>query len=423
MEGEPKSPSFLPIRFTSGCTLLDLNVGGGHGMGWKGGTLVNVVALEGGGKTQLSAETIAHNFHKPPAKDFWWKFIDREHRFSFDTEGMWGLTVCDRSEDVPDTIEELDGTITNLLEAAKSPGIIVVDSLDAFSTEETEIRADKRAKQVDDGKDIKQDGSYTVTTGTPKFLSESLRITMSKAAESQTTILFLSQVRAKLGAMAFDPNKFNRNGGKALDHWCDTILWLKPLRTFGVGNEKDGTYRDTGAIIKAWTTKSSTPRPYRECIYTMLFDYGIDNIGSNVDFLFNLRDNKTGALRDPESSEYGVFKDCTKEILISWAPGAEKTVETVAEWLEALGKADEARAAKKASVGNARLSLAFLDEWIAKDLELQAAYTAKFPVYTRKQLIQAIEADKSMEAELTQRTIAKWEEIEAQAASNRRSKF
>lgn len=429
MEGEPKSPSFSPVRFTTGCTLLDLVIGGGQGMGMKGGTLLNFVAVEGGGKTQLTGESIAHNFHAKKEDGFWFKFIDRERRFSFDTEGMWGVTVCDRSEWVPDTIEELDGYMSKLLTDAKAPGMIVVDSLDAFSTEETEARSDKRMRQVDKGDDIKQDGSYTVTTGTPKFLSESLRITMSKAMASQTAVILLSQVRSKLNAMQFDPNKFNRNGGKALDHWCDTIGWLRPLRFFGVGNEKDGTYRDTGAVVKFWTTKSSTPRPFRECIYTILFDYGIDNIGSNIDFLFNLRDPKTGALRDPNDppKKEEAFKDTTKPVFICWEPGAEKTLEAVVEWLGTVGgssaKDQEARVARKAEAGHSRLSLEWLDTWIAKDLELQAAYVAKFPVYTRDQLIRAVEADKDMEAELTRRTIEKWEAVEQAAASNRRSKF
>lgn len=425
MEGESKAPLSSPVRFTSGCTLVDLVIGGGQGMGWKAGTLINIVALEGGGKTQLTAETIAHNWHraKREKSPFWHQFIDREHRFSFDTESMFKMTVCDPSEWVPDTIEELDGYVSKLLDSAKSPGIIVVDSLDAFSTEETEERSEKRMKQVDEGKDIKQDGSYTVTTGTPKFLSESLRITMSKASEKQTAVFLLSQVRTKIGAMMFDPNKFNRNGGKALDHWCDTIAWLKPLRKLSVGSEKDGTYREVGAVVNLWTTKSSTPRPYRECMYTLLFDYGIDNIASNVDFLFDLRDYKTGALRDPGEAPTGAFKDTPKEVLVYWKEGREKTRESVQEWLESVGKLQAARDARKEEKGNVALPLPWLDEWIAKDPGLQAAYTEAFPCYTRDQLIRAVEADPEMEKELERRVVEKWERIEQQAASNRKGKF
>lgn len=425
MEGEPKAPLLFPVRFTSGCTLVDLVIGGGQGMGWKAGTLINIVALEGGGKTQLTAETIAHNYHraKREKSPFWHAFIDREHRFSFDTESMFGMTVCDQSEWVPDTIEELDGHLSKLLNSAKCPGIIVVDSLDAFSTEETEDRSEKRMKQVDEGKDIKQDGSYTVTTGTPKFLSESLRITMSKANEKQTAVFLLSQVRTKLGAMAFDPNKFNRNGGKALDHWCDTIAWLKPLRKLSVGSEKDGTYREVGAVVNLWTTKSSTPRPYRECMYTLLFDYGIDDISSNLDFVFNLRDYKTGALRDPYVAPTGAFKDTEKEILVHWNEGPEKTLESVVAWLETIGRAQEVRDAKKAETGKPNLSLAWLDAWIAKDPEFHKAYFEQFPCGTKEQLRQMCENDPEKREELRLRAVEKWERIEQDAASNRKGKF
>ena len=417
MEGEPKSPSFSPVFFTTGCTLLDLNVGGGQGMGLKAGTLVNVVAIEGAGKTQLSAECIAHNYHrsKREGSPFWWRYIDRERRFSFDTDKMFGVTVCDPSEDVPETLEEFDGYVGKLLDEAKSPGIIVADSLDAFSTLETEARAEKRVDLYEAGKDVKNDGSYAVKTGPSAFFSESLRVRMSQAAGKHVLLLYLSQVRCKLNAMQFDPNKFQRNGGQALKHWCDTVIWLRPLHYITVGKAEDQTLRDVGVVVKAWTEKSSTPRPFRECIYTILFDYGIDNIGSNVDYLFNLRDPKRGTLE---------IKD---DALISWKEGAEKTLEAVVEWLGTMGgesaKDQEARAARKAEAGHTRLSLEWLDTWIAKDPELQAAYVAKFPVYTRDQLIRAVEADKGMETELTRRVVEKWESIEAQAASNRRSKF
>jgi RecA/RadA recombinase len=412
MEGEPKAPLSFP-RFTTGCTLLDLNVGGGQGMGLKAGTLVNVVAIEGAGKTQLSAECIAHNYHrsKREGSPFWWRYIDRERRFSFDTDKMFGVTVCDPSEDVPETLEEFDGYVGKLLDEAKSPGIIVADSLDAFSTMETEARAEKRVDLYEAGKDVKNDGSYTVKTGPSAFFSESLRVRMSQASDKQVLLLYLSQVRCKLNAMQFDPNKFQRNGGQALKHWCDTVIWLRPLHYITVGKAEDQTLRDVGVVVKAWTEKSSTPRPFRECIYTILFDYGIDNTGSNVDYLFNLRDPKRGTLETKEDT------------LISWKEGAEKTLENVVQWLEGLGRIQEARDAKKAETGKPNLSLAWLDEWIAKDPGLQAAYAEAFPCYTRDQLIRAVEADPEMERELERRVVAKWEGIERDAASNRRSKF
>lgn len=406
--GADKSPAPSATHFTTGCTLLDLVVGGGRGkMGFKGGALVNLVAIEAAGKTQLASESIAHNTHKTPG--FWHQYIDREHRYSFDTQGLYGVSVCDPSEWVPDTIEELDGYLGNLLEAAKTPGMIVVDSLDAFSTEETEDRAAKRSKQVDEGKDIKQDGSYTVSTGTPKFLSESLRIRMTQASNTGTCLLFLSQVRAKLGAMAFDPNKYIRNGGKALDHWCNDVVWLKPLHKIKTGKSEDQSERVQGVVVKAWTTKNSTDRPFRECLYTILFDYGIDNIGSNIDYLFNLRDPKKGDL---------VVKDSD---LIQWSVGKPKNLETVKAWLVSVEKLDACVADCKAE--KKTISMSYLESWIARDPEALDAFRKEFPSYTRDQLIKAVEDSEDMALELERRVLEKWERIEQEAASNRKRKF
>lgn len=420
MEGEPAKAPLSPRFASTGGTLPDLVIGGGQGMGWKYGTMGNLVAVNQGGKSQMAAETVATNYHaaKKAGADYWWEYIIRERRWSFDTKTLFGVEVASLDKYCPDTIEAWDGHIGNLMDAAKSPGIIVTDSLDAFSTEETEARAAERQKLVAAEKDVVLKGSYTTKTGTPALLSETLRIRMEQAERTGTLLLVLSQVRTKLEASQWDPDKLSRNGGKALDHWCNDVVWLKPLRKIYVGKESDGSERCVGVVVKLWTTKSSTPRPYRECVYTLLFDYGIDNIGSNIDYLFSLRNPKTGAFYGTEKRDSDCRDDVCK-LPITW--GEAKTLEAVVAWLG--DKADVARAAKKADMGKANLSLEWLDTWIAKDPELQAAYVAKFPVYTRDQLIRAVEADKDMEAELVRRTVAKWEQIEAQAASNRRSKF
>lgn len=410
------------VHFTTGCTMLDLAIGGGVGMGFKGGTLVNVVAIEGGGKTQLAAECIAHNFHKRKDQGFWHEYLDREHRFSFDTMGMWGATVCDPAKECPDTIEEWDGRIGNILESHTTPGIVVTDSLDAFSTEETEKRADQRESQEGRGDDIKQDGSYTISTGTPKFLSEALRIRMVQASRSKSLMLILSQVRTKLGAMAFDPNKLQRNGGKALDHWCNDIVWLKPVRYISVGKKEDGTHRDIGAVIKAWSTKSSTARPYREVFYTMLYAYGIDNIGSNLDFLFNLRDYSGSSIGELNANAKA----------IRWDGGEDPTLTGCKRWLvdnspEGVDLLKDYQDHLKDCAGSRTFQIGeLLERWLeGNQAELHAAYMAHFAgkTYTREDLITIIEDSPEMTAELERRTIAKWESIEAAAMPVRKPKF
>jgi RecA/RadA recombinase len=79
--------------------------------------------------------------------------------------------------------------------------------------------------------------------------------------------------------MSFE--KFSRTGGKALDFYCHTVLWLANINKL----KKKG--RSVGVTIKAKTTKSKTPRPYREIFFPILFDYGIDSVTASMDFLFD----------------------------------------------------------------------------------------------------------------------------------------
>ena len=422
--GAEKSPApSAPVYFTTGCTLQDIVLGGGLGMGYRAGTLVNVVAINQGGKSQGAAECIAHNYHKSKkegADAFWWDYIIRERRWSFDTMSTYGVEVASLDNPYPKTIEAWDGWIGNKMDQAKSPGIIVTDSLDAFSTDETEERAETRQKQVAKGDDVELKGSFTIKTGTPALLSETLRIRMDQAQRSNTLLLVLSQIRTKLDATQWDPDKLIRNGGKALDHWCNEVVWLKPLRKLYVGKESDGSERCVGVVVRMWTTKSSTPRPYRECIYTVLFDYGIDNIGSNIDYLFNLRNPKSGAFWGSEERKSD-RRDDVCPLTIEWSVGKPKNLETVKAWLVSVEKLDACVADCKAE--KKMISMSYLESWIARDSEALDAFRKEFPCYTRDQLIKAVEESEEMALELERRVLEKWERIEQEAASHRKRKF
>jgi len=58
--------------------------------------------------------------------------------------------------------------------------------------------------------------------------------------------------------------------------------------------EIDG--RQVGAVVEAKITKAKVERPYRTVIYTVIYDYGIDDVASNIDYLFDLRSPKTGEI-------------------------------------------------------------------------------------------------------------------------------
>jgi recombination protein RecA len=104
------------------------------------------------------------------------------------------------------------------------------------------------------------------------------------------TLFIISQVRSKIGVTFGE--KLYRTGGKALDFYTHQVMWLnekEKLKKFVKGHDIVN-----GIRVRARLKRSKVSKPFRECEFTVLFDYGIDNIGSNIDYLFDLGGKKTG---------------------------------------------------------------------------------------------------------------------------------
>jgi len=280
--------------FSTGCTLLDLVVGGGQGMGIPAGKIVNFIGDKSSGKTLLATEMIAANHHRLK-KAFLWNYDDGESGYTFNTEALYGFTMMNEETLHSKTVEDFDVNTTRFLKKAKktTSGVYVIDSLDGLSDEEKEQRAKDRYTAAEKGKTF-DDGTYG--TKTPKFLSQEFFKTKAGDFDgTNTALVIISQTRQKLDGTVtkYTPatEKYTRSGGKALDFYAHTVLWLfnvtKITKEVGKGDAKEK--RTVGVIVKAVTSKSKTPRPFRECTFSIYFDYGIDNIGSNLDYLYDLR--------------------------------------------------------------------------------------------------------------------------------------
>ncbi len=276
---EEKKPE---ISYSTGCTLIDLIIGGGLRMGFKGGDVINIVGDTGTAKSLLSAEIIVNAYYKFKKK-LKWRYDDSENGFEFDSNKLYGIDILQKKDEFEysETVQRLYCNYRIFLEGLKKEekGIYISDSLDALSSDEELERGDERLNKFKKGKEYNK-GSFQMEA--PKFLSRSFfRELKSLTIEKNAILILVSQVRMNIDPMS--KRKYTRAGGKALDHWCDTILWLKsPIKL----KHKDKTI---GVYIKAETTKSRTPRPFREANFSLYFDYGVDNIGSSLDYLFDLR--------------------------------------------------------------------------------------------------------------------------------------
>jgi recombination protein RecA len=265
-----KSVNFLP----TGITLYDLMLGGGYPLG----KIVNVVGDNSTGKTLLNLECLAFNkkLMKNKLKFF---YDDAESGFSFDAKKMYGVDLFRDNQKNSTKVEEFDYSLSKEIETLKKDGTLlyILDSLDALSSQAESDRNDERIKAMDDDKTYDK-GTFAMER--QKMLSEMFRLKSSKIGDKNVTVVIISQVRANIGVMFGE--KYTRTGGKALDFYASQAIWL------AVAKKKEKEGRVIGVRIKAKTKKNKVGTPFRDCFIDVLFDYGVDNVTSNLNFLYDL---------------------------------------------------------------------------------------------------------------------------------------
>ncbi len=385
--------------FRTGLDLMDCIVGGGSGMGYPMGKIVNYVGDKSSSKTFQAVDVIACAYYDY-GKRFKWKFDDCESGFSFNTTKLYGFEIMPedpKERTKSSTVEELYGNVRQFAESLKGDqvGIYVVDSLDGLTSDESDNLADERFKAHKEGKDFNQ-GSYKM--GKAKYLSQEFFPQLAELLEDKKVLLIiLSQVRQNIDPMSFE--KFARAGGKALDFYCHTVVWLANI------NKVKRKERVVGVTIKAKTTKSKTPRPYREGFLSIIFDYGLDNSGTSIDFLFDLR------------GDSGVLLKEANEIV--WDNAKPKTLTSVRDFLIEVNLMEAYK-----SEGY-KVKLSDMLEYIKAEAPqaVKDKFTKDFgTTYTRDELIQYIESN-NLQGELKKRTIAKWEAIEDSIKTVRGPKY
>jgi RecA/RadA recombinase len=395
---EKKKPS--TIVFPTGCDLLNLVIGAGITEGYPAGCIINVVGDKSVGKSFIACELIAAAKHK--YKELKWIYDDCESGFTFNTEYLYGVEIM--PEDIQDrtrsrTVEQSYSNVRTFADSLKKKemGIYVIDSLDGLTSQELEKRGDERYEKHKKGKEFDK-GTYQMAK--QKFLSQEFFPHIAELIERKNILLvIISQTRDEIGSFF---KSQTRSGGKALDFYSHTALWLSVVTKI---KKLD---RVVGVTVKAFTKKSKTPRPYRSCTFNLIFDYGLDNIGTSVYFLFDL------------IGEDGKIKKSAANSII-WS-GEEVTAKKVKDWMEEKKYYEEYRdwrTDKEKSSG-----LESMMEYIDFDEEKQKEFKAKFgETLTRDELISRIEIDSALKKELKQRVINKWEKIEAEVKSNRPKKY
>ena len=386
------------VFFRTGCKLLDMVLGGNKGVyGSPSGRFINIVGDKSAGKTFLSNEFIAWGYHNL-GKNFKWVYDDCESGYSFDTESLYGFDIMPENPVHSTTVEEAFYNISKFAERLKGDqfGIYVLDSLDGLTSEEQDKRAEERIKCIENDKEMK--GTYGM--GKAKYLSQEFFPQLCSVIEDKNIlVIIVSQIRDNVDMFSFE--KYARAGGKALDFYAHSVIWLATAKKI----EKSDT--PVGVVVKAKTTKSKTPRPFRECLFSFLYDYGLDSIGTGVDYLFDLRTPK-GELN-------------TKSKAIQWNGSNDLDKKQLKEFLEEFELFEKYENSRYVDSDGTDAENMFA--FIQSKKEYKQKFQEKFgETMTRDELIQYIE-DNNLEEELDRRVEEKWESFEESLKSNRKKKY
>jgi recombination protein RecA len=248
-------------RLRTGCTVLDCVLGGG----WCEGRIANIVGDKSTGKTLLVIEACANFARQHPLGTI--HYAEVEAAFDSSYAAALGFPV-DRVRFVKNcfTVEDWFADLEATAKAAKQPALYVVDSLDALS--------DKAELERDLG-----EGSYGVSKA--KKMGEAFRRIVQLLEEHQITVIIISQERDNIG-VTFG-KKSTRSGGRALDFYASQILWLHQIKR--LSKTKGGIERNTGIMVKAKAEKNKAGLPFRECVFPLMFGFGIDDLRAGIEFL------------------------------------------------------------------------------------------------------------------------------------------
>ena len=254
---------------STGSTLLDLAISGGRvrGGGMPGGILVEIAGPSSSGKTVLLSE-MAYQVQKKGGQVM---FRDPEARLNEDYVKLFGVDLSTIDYARPKTVPQLFNDIRKWKPSPKGKihGVFA-DSLAALSTD----------------MELEKDGGDKMGTRRAKEFSEELRKTAITIKDENYLVVCSNQLRDNVDGGPWAP-AYITPGGQAIPFYSSLRLRVKSFSKQKKTMTVEGVeVSHTPSIVsKIEVAKSSVWKPYGEASVTIIFDYGIDDIGDNLKFL------------------------------------------------------------------------------------------------------------------------------------------
>lgn len=265
---------------------LDIALGVG---GFPRGRVIEIYGPESSGKTTLALNAVAQAQKAGGGA----AFIDAEHALDVAYAEKIGVNVRDLLISQPDTGEQAL-EVTETLVRSGALDIVVVDSVAALVP---------RAE-------IEGDMGDSLPGLQARLMSQAMRKLTSAISKSQTTVVFINQIRMKIGVMFGNPE--TTSGGNALKFYASVRLDIRRIES--IKSEQEAV----GSRVRVKVVKNKVAPPFKQAEFDIYFNEGISRAGEIIDLGADKGViEKAGAWYSYSGNRMGQGRENTKQYLKS----------------------------------------------------------------------------------------------------------